>query len=572
MPDDSVIEQGKRLHRQGRLAEAAQLYAQVLSRDPENPDAAHLLGVVANQQGDHRRAAELIGAAVRRNPSAANYHCNLGIALLGLGQLEAAEAAFARELVVNPGHPGVRSNMGVLLFKRGRMREAVQVFREELARHPEDVTALNNLAHALLESDALAEAEPLARKSLALAPENAETLNIAGLVSRYRGDPEEAVRLFSRALQAGPRSAEIILNLGAAYRDLGEADRALAAFDEAIALKPDYPGPRFSRALVHLGRGDFARGWGEYEHGLLCNERRGCLTDFPPWRGESLANRNILLCAEQGLGDEIMFASILPEIIGEARHCVVECSPKLAGMYRRAFGGATIIATQQDRAGMLRAIGSVPIDVQSPIGSLALYRRKRREDFPPHRGYLLADPARTLDWRKRLDALGPELKVGISWRGGVARTGAARRSIPLEHLLPILRVGGCRFVSLQHTESGGEIDALEARHGLGLARFQAAIDDYDPAAALVCALDLVITVQTATFHLAGALGRPAWCLVPQPAEWRYQSHGTTMPWYPSARLFRQRERGNWGPVIASVAAELERFGASAARREPPALH
>ena len=179
------------------------------------------------------------------------------------------------------------------------------------------------------------------------------------------------------------------------------------------------------------------------------------------------------------------------------------------------------------------------------------------EDFPRHSGYLAPDEQKKAAWKRRLDALGPGAKLGLSWQGGVGHTGKARRSLTLEQLLPLLRLAGVHFVSLQYTEVGDEIRNLAARHGITVHHWQEAIDDYDETAALVCALDRVVTVCTALVHLTGALGRPAIVMVPFGSDWRYGAQGERMLWYPSVRLIRQRAIGDWSPVIESVSGLLQ---------------
>jgi ADP-heptose:LPS heptosyltransferase len=191
-------------------------------------------------------------------------------------------------------------------------------------------------------------------------------------------------------------------------------------------------------------------------------------------------------------------------------------------------------------------------DYQVPIGSLAGHFRRGTEDFPQHAGFLTADPQKILHWKARLTTLGPGPKIGLSWQGGVGHTGKARRSLSLEQLLPLLRLPGAQFVSLQYTEVGEEIEALAKRHGIRVHHWQEAIDDYDATAALVCALDKVLTVCTAIVHLSGALGRPALVMVPFGSDWRYGAQGERMLWYPSVRLLRQRQIGQWADVLESV--------------------
>ena len=247
-----------------------------------------------------------------------------------------------------------------------------------------------------------------------------------------------------------------------------------------------------------------------------------------------------------------MFASCVPALLPKLATCVIECAPKLVHLFQRSFPGATIVSQQVGDANLARLAQAAGIDRQVAIGSLPAQFRKQRADFPAHVGYLRADAARVDYWKQRLDTLGQGLKIGIAWSGGAPTTQGASRSMQLADWLPILGQAGCHFVSLQH----GELAAWARAQRIPLHHWRDAVENYDETAALVTALDLVISVQTALVHLAGALGRPAWVVLRAAAEWRYLEHGDEMPWYPSVHLFRQQSAGDWAPVVARIAQEL----------------
>ena len=348
---------------------------------------------------------------------------------------------------------------------------------------------------------------------------------------------------------------------GSLYQELGRLPEALADYERALALRPVFALASFHQAMAQLLSGDFARGWEGYELRRLSAEYACALPGIPRWDGAPLAGRRLLVTREQWLGDEIMYASMLRELLAQARGIVLECDPRLVPLFRRSFPAATVFGTEP-RGGLPASIAPASIDVQIEAGSLARLLRQSAADFPRHegdmRGYLSAEPALVARWRARLAELGPGLKVGIAWTGGVRRTRRELRSLELEQLLPLLRVSGARFVSLQYTQDArDDIEALRARHGIDIAHWPEAIADYDQTAALAGAVDLVISVCTSLVHLGGALGRPVWVMVPVGPEWRYGNAGTGMPWYPSVRLFRQQAYRDWEPVIASVAAELQ---------------
>jgi hypothetical protein len=238
---------------------------------------------------------------------------------------------------------------------------------------------------------------------------------------------------------------------------------------------------------------------------------------------------------------------------------MIECAPALAPIFARSFPTAVIVAQEPADAGLARAAQAAGIDYQVAIGSLPAQFRQRESDFPRRAAYLRADPARVDDWNMRLAALGPGLKIGISWAGGTPSTRGAGRSVPLAEWLPVLRQPACHFVNLQYGKARDELAAFADAHSLACHDWRAAIENYEETAALVSALDLVITVQTALAHLAGALGKPVWVMVPAACEWRYGERAETMPWYSAARLLRQPGCGEWRPVILRAAEDVARL-------------
>ena len=268
--------------------------------------------------------------------------------------------------------------------------------------------------------------------------------------------------------------------------------------------------------------------------------------------------------AEQGLGDQIMFASCLHDVIALAQRVIIECDPRLIGLFTRSFPAASVHRLRLK--GEPEWAREPAPDFQIHCGGLPGILRQHISDFPRHQGYLAPDPVRVARWQARFAALPSGLNIGLSWRGGTPRTRQTTRSISLTSLVPLLSVSRANFVSLQYGPCGDEISELRANHAVTLHDWLPATTDLEDVAALIANLDIVITVCTTVAHLCGALARTAWVMVPAVAEWRYLDDGSTLPWYPSVQLFRQQRRGAWGDVIASVGARLhtetERFFAS----------
>ena len=344
---------------------------------------------------------------------------------------------------------------------------------------------------------------------------------------------------------------------------MGEFGQARDCYEKALALDREDAQAHVNRGMLRILTGDFEHGWPDYEWRVRTDELVASYRRFPMprWDGSPLAGRTLLVHAEQGLGDEIMYGSCIPEVIAQAGHCVVECADRLVPLFSRSFPQATIRGMAKgDVTEWLKDVP--PVDVQVPAGSLPLFLRRKAADFPRERAYLKADPARVAAWRARLADLSPGLKIGLSWRGGVPVTGNVLRSVPLERMLPFLRQEGVSFISLQYGETRGDLDRLARLHGISVQHWQDAIDDYEETAALMCALDLTISVCTAVVHVGGALGRPVWTMAPLRPEARYGASGDTMPWYASVRMFRQPAYGDWDSVIANVARELAALAAN----------
>ena len=433
-----------------------------------------------------------------------------------------------------------------------------QLFQTSGARQPSraDAATLRERFEALLQADDCEAALALAERAAARDPASYEAQLLLGRAHQKLHAPEPALACFEAARRMRDDDAELYDFRGALYQELGRLPEAFADYERALALRPDFPLAAFHLAMARLLSGDFARGWEGYELRRLIADPIPGTAGLARWEGEPLAGRTLFLAREQGVGDEFMYASMLPQLIAQAGHCLIECDPRVEALLQRSFPSATLFASPPG-GGLPPAIVPRP-DLVTEAGSVARFLRRGAGDFPRHEGYLRADPAQVARWRERLTGLGPGLKVALSWTGGVRKTRRTLRSIPLDALLPVLRVPGVRFVSLQYTpEARAELDVLEARHGIRVEHWPEVIKDLDQTAALLCALDLTVSVCTSLVHLCGALGRPVWVMTPLGPEWRYGVAGDSMPWYPSVRLFRQAEYRRWEPVVAAVAAALQ---------------
>ncbi len=351
-------------------------------------------------------------------------------------------------LAADPDDGGVLYYLALAEARSGRFERAQELF-ETLRMQRDDADVNNALGNLYRLRGNLDAAVASYRRALAADGGHIATLANLGLTLRDQGTPRQALPVLDRALAIAPDHVEALFNKALALVDLGESGAAGELIGRVLELDPDFAQAHLQRAFMLLRRGEFAAGWREYAWRVRIPDLDHWRDyAYPLWQGEPLAGRRVLVQAEQGLGDQIMFASCLPDLLGLARDTIIECDPRLTGLFARSFPSARIYRHRVKGEPKWRR-GPVP-DFRVRCGDLPRMLRNREADFPRHDGYLVADPIQVADWRARLAALGPGLKVGISWRGGTPGTGQAARSLALATLLPMLTVARTHFVSLQY--------------------------------------------------------------------------------------------------------------------------
>jgi tetratricopeptide (TPR) repeat protein len=541
----SLLERGLRSLSQRNLEDAERAFVDASRVAPQMAEPRRQLGRLLARTGKLQQAREALLGALNIDPRLAGAYGDLGNVLQLLGRGEEARSNYERGLALDPGDAVAWNNLGILYRDAGRSDDARAALRKALRLRPD----LPDAVRSLVNLEPQEEDRSLLRELAALNPELSYLHAALGfLVLTEDLDPGKALSHLDEAIGLGCDDDDVHHNRGIALQDLGRIEEAIASYERAGTATARW---HRSLALLLLQRFDLA--WEDYELRLQ-HDPAAAASAHPSWLGASETEGSLLICREQGLGDEIMFASCLPDVMRVAPRCIVQCDTRLVRLFQRSFPAARIVPS--DRGVPAAEPGLAPVSAQIRMGSLPrLYRRSRR-DFPRHDGYLRADPMLVRSWRDRLEGLGKGLKIGVSWRGGTSRSRRHLRTVPFADLLPLLREGGAHFVNLQYDASEAEVRDLAALHGAGIVHWQEAIDDYDQTAALVCALDLTISACTAVVHLAGALGRPVWVLAPNVPEWRYGASGESMPWYPSARIFRQPAPGAWREVVHAAAASL----------------
>jgi len=328
-----------------------------------------------------------------------------------------------------------------------------------------------------------------------------------------------------------------------------DADGAIAGYREALRADPGHARARENLGVLLLARGEFSReSWEYYGAHLIDRLESAAAGECPAWNGADIRGRSIAVYGHQGLGDQILFASCVPDLVAAGAAATLACDPRLVELFGSSFPQVAVRPLDA-AAGATAGTGA---QVQCPLGKLARYYRDGMAKFPSRAGYLRADPARVARWREILAPFGPGRRIGIAWRGGDPDKGGRFRSIPLAQWAALLGEPGVHWVSLQHGDCAEELAACSRTTGVPIHHWPEAVADLAEGAALIASLDLVVSVTTTAAHLAGALGRPLLVLVPARPQWRWLLQGDRMPWYPEARLVRQARDGDWSPVLAVV--------------------
>jgi tetratricopeptide (TPR) repeat protein/SAM-dependent methyltransferase len=498
--DDAML-----LHQNGQLDRAEAVYRRILAAEPEHAAALNLLGVIVHGKGQLRIAVELISRAIAIHGYVASFHTNLGNVLLDLGRVEEATAHYRTALALQPGMVSAHNNLGYALLLQGSPEESLQ--------HCD--------------------------RSLEMAPENPEVLTNKGSALLQMGNIDEAVALYEAALKEKPGYSHALNNLGNARLDQGCFDLAMQHFDQALAAEPDCAESLLNKAVVQLVRGDFTAGWVNYEARQRMRPAAAHGRNFaqPQWRGQPLGGQRILLHAEQGLGDSIQFLRYVSLVQAAGGVVVLEVQRSL---HRLAEGLPKLDAL------LAPGDGLPDFDWHCPLMSLPLAFGTDLATIPARVPYL------TIPERERQNAAALAwpvggLRVGLVWSGSPQHRRDRYRSIPLSLLKPLLNLPNFHFFSLQVGPAKAQLK--DASAVIDLAPDSGNLAD---TAAKIANLDLILTVDTAVAHLAGALAKPVWVMLPFLPDWRWLLEREDSPWYPTMRLFRLPRPGDWDSVIEQI--------------------
>jgi tetratricopeptide (TPR) repeat protein len=612
----ALFQEGVRLHQAGRFAQAEAIYDRVLAARADHPGALHLTGVLDIQRGRPAQAVAKIRAALAVNPRAAPFHGNLGTALQALGRDDEALAAYREAVRLDPAYADAHNNIGALAEKRARYRDAVDSYRAALAARPDFLEAMSNLGQLLRRAGEYKEAVALLTRAVELGAKDAATHRALGAALGRLDRHDEAIAALRRAIEIDPNDHEAHNQLGNRFKHKGMAREAEASYRTALQIKPDYvdahnnlgnlayrvgkleEAESFYRAalrirpdyadghgnlgIVHMGMGRyeeavatlrealrlrsvypeatsnlsqallvmgaFKEGWDKYEMRWKLPALAPRPFRQPLWHGESLIGTTILLHAEQGAGDVIQFVRYAPLIRDLGATVVVELPKELMRVLAPIAG---------PRIRLVAKGSPLPhFDVHCPLLSLPGALGCDLGNIPASVPYLTAEPDLVARWRARLDGA-PGPRIGLVWAGNPQHANDHNRSFRPLAFKPFWDIPGLRFFLLQkqpRDSDAADLAELGPHVDLG-----PELQDFADTAAALSALDLLISADTSIVHLAGALGRPVWTMVPFSPDWRWLLGREDTPWYPTMRLFRQPKRRDWRSAMARVAEELARL-------------
>jgi tetratricopeptide (TPR) repeat protein len=569
-----LLQDGLRLHQAGQLAEAAALYKQVIDQDPNNADALDLMGAIFYASGNLEMAITFAEAAISVQPAYFAPYVNLGNALQASGRMEEAISAFQKALDLNAKNPHAANNLASAFNALGRFEEGLDAAGKALVLDMTMAEAHNNLGNSQVGLGQKEDAINSFQAAVRLNSELTDAQFNMGTMLLETGEPDQALFPLTKSIQLDPASPVKHYNLGNAYRQLERYDEAIGSYRAAIALKPNYADAlsnlgavqqtlgqltdaistfrqavaiesdsadlHWNLSLALIQNGDFSEGWQEHEWRWQNPAFKEPRLEFnqPRWEGQSLEGKTILIHAEQGLGDAIMFARYIPMVVELGGRVVLECRKPLLRLLERIDGVAELVVRDEPLP---------DFDCYIPHNSLPVAFGTTLDTIPAMVPYLWPPESGQVD--PRLSAA-DGFKVGFVWAGSPTNADDKNRSVSFEHFETLFDIAGATFFSLQVGDHAGKPNSTMVTD------LAPGFSDFADTATAIAALDLVISVDTSVAHLAGALGKPVWTLLPHAGEWRWLHDRDDSPWYPSMKLFRQTKRGDWSEVFERAKSEL----------------
>jgi len=539
----------KVLKDQGKRDDAIACYRRAVLLKPDFGSALVDLGNVLNAQGSGPEAITCYRRALEINPDDVLALNNLGTILKDLGNVDEAISCFQQAIERGPLFVEAHFNAGLAYCQQSKFEKAIESYARALELRPNFPQAWYELGSAYEAVERLEDAVVSYHRAIALSPAYAEAINNLGTVYQKQEKLDAAICEFRRALKLKPDLIAAHNNLGTAMRECGRIDNAAAAFRNGIALAPDRPELHFNYAGVLLIQGDFEHGWPEYESRWETGKLHTRHFSQPQWHGEALEGKRILLHAEQGFGDTLQFIRYASIVKRLGPTVIVECQRPLTRLLNGCPGIDCLVAGGDELPSF---------DLHSPLLSLPAVLKTTVSTIPSDVPYLFVDPNLVAHWRRRLDEF-HGFRIGINWRGRAGKRESRQRDIPLNEFASLGQVGSVQLISLQKGAGEEELAAVRRCTSLvNLTEIDTEHGAFMDTGAIMKSIDLVITSDTSIAHLAGTLAVPVWVALPFAAEWRWLLDRSDSPWYPTMRLFRQKQLGDWAGVFEEIKAELQK--------------
>jgi Flp pilus assembly protein TadD len=544
---EEKLESAVEKYNEGNLSQAETLLAEIVHVQQNNMDALYLLAEISYRLGNYDSAIHYLRNALQYDPTNAEAYSNLGFILQGRGRLDEAVQCYQKALQLNPHLPEAHSNLGNIFKAKGQFDDAIRCYRRALQLNPELPDTYSNLGIALQKAGRPDEAITYYRKAADLRPQDATVHYNLGIAFQENGQLDEAITCYQKASQLSPGDAGIYNTLAFALQENRRPYEAIPYYRKALQLDPTYATAHWNLSLALLLTGNFREGWREYEWRWKTPYLASSWRNFkePLWDGSDIKGRTILLHAEQGFGDTIQFIRYAPLVAERGAKIIFECPGALAALLRDVGGIEQIIIHGDELPAF---------DVHCPLLSLPLAFDTTLETIPAKAPYLAGDPAGTVKWKSKINHDTSNIKIALVWAGNPGFKQNRYRNCPLENFLSLSKLPGVTLYSLQKGEEAQE--AKNPPEGMALVDYTDEIRDFSDTASFVENIDLIISIDTAVAHLAGALGKPVWTLLPFSPEWRWLLNREDSPWYPTMRLFRQPSPGDWRSVIDRVICEI----------------
>ncbi len=547
-----------------------------VKKDTRDPDTCYELGIAMNKQNRPREALKYFHQVIRMNPGHGRAFFNMGIIFKNLNQYDQAIVCYEKALKIHPHSTNILFNLANALLDQGNTQKAIQTYEQVLGITPEDVEALNYMGTAYSRQGHEQVALKCHMKALDTRPDHPPTLKCLGDLYKKQKDYDQAVSYYQKAVQLNPQNPNAYIDLGGAFyqqndmqkaiscckkaicfnpdnadahynlgitlEGLGHYENALAEYNETLRIDPEYIDAVWNRSLLYLLKGNFDAGWRDYESRIHTQDWKNAfphLEQLPRWDGASFKGKRLYIQDEQGMGDTIQFLRYIPMVKKLGGEIVFKTKKPLLDLISTFDGidSLGIISREKER--------HLSSDLYAPILSLARIFRTTLQTIPENGPYLTAPGEKIEKWCKELTR--PGLNMGLVWAGNPNHKKDHLRSCKLNQFAPLTKIGGINWYGIQKGDAAEQAKVFHEHNFV--TNFNGRLETFADTAGLIANLDLIISVDTAVAHLAGAMGKPVWVILPFSPDWRWMLDRDDSPWYPTMRLFRQPRHGDWDSVI-----------------------